>query len=113
MDIESIILFVPALILLIFLHVLLAKYRIHQWALRNQYKIIKCKLRLTNIGPFSYFGTSGGQYIFRIQGVDKQGDVKNGYARAGGFFFGLLRKRVEVKWDRSILGADQVFKIKP
>ena len=103
MDIKSLIPFALLFLLLILIHVLWAKYRIRQWALSNNYKINICKLRLLNIGPFSYFGTSGGQYIFKIEAVNNAGKTRTGYARAGGFFFGLLRKRVEVKWDKSIL----------
>ncbi|KPJ90957.1 MAG: hypothetical protein AMJ53_12600 [Gammaproteobacteria bacterium SG8_11] len=104
MDIKSAILFVSIFIIVIALHIAWAKHRINQWATRNDYKIIECKICLTNIGPFSYFGTSGGQSIFRIKAINGGGIVKKGYARAGGFFFGLLRKRVEVKWDKIPLG---------
>ena len=103
MDIKGLSLFLPVFIFVIILHVVWSKYRIKQWALRNDYTIYKCRLCLTNIGPFSYFGTSGGQSIFRIEALSKEGKLRQGYARAGGFFFGLLRKRVEVKWDKSIL----------
>jgi len=104
MDIKSLIPFALVFIFVIILHTVWAKYRINQWALRNNYKINKCKLCLTNIGPFSYFGTSGGQSIFRIEAISNEGKLRKGYARAGGFFFGLLRKRVEVKWDKIPLG---------
>ena len=90
-------------IVIIFVHVHWAKHRIKQWALRNNFVITKCKICLTNLGPFSYFGTSGGQSIFRIEAVTTDGKTRTGYARAGGFFFGLLRQRVEVKWDKSLL----------
>lgn len=104
MDINSFISFVLVFGLIITLHVFWAKQRIYQWALRNNLKINKCKWCLINIGPFSYFGTSGGQSIFKIEAMNKEGEVKMGYARVGGFFFGLLRKRVEVKWDKKNLG---------
>ena len=91
------------LIVIVALHVVWAKRRIAQWAKDNNYTVTKCKLCLFGIGPFSYFGTSGGQYIFRIEAMSSEGKVRSGYARAGGFFFGLLRSRVEVKWDRNIL----------
>ena len=84
-------------------HIVWAKYRINQWAQSENYTVTKCKICLVNIGPFSYFGTSGGQSVFRLEVINDKGDVKKGYARAGGFFFGLLRKRVEVKWDKSLL----------
>jgi hypothetical protein len=35
--------------------------------------------------------------------ISLDGKTRTGYARAGGFFFGLLRDRVEVKWDKSLL----------
>lgn len=90
-------------LVIIYLHTLWAKYRISQWALRNNCRITKCQLRLFNIGPFSYFGTSGGQYIFRIEAISFDGKTRTGYARAGGFFLGLLRSRVEVRWDKNPL----------
>ena len=104
MDIKSLIPFVLVFLIMIALHIAWAKYRIKQWAIRNSYKILKCKICLTNIGPFSYFGTSGGQSIFKIEAINNEGKVRKGYARAGGFFFGLVRKRVEVKWDKIALG---------
>lgn len=85
------------------LHITWAKRRIRQWAIRKNFKIIKCKICLINLGPFSYFGTSGGQSVFKIEAVSFDGKTRTGYARAGGFFFGLLRERVEVKWDKSLL----------
>lgn len=84
-------------------HIAWAKRRIRQWAARNNYTVLKCKICLINLGPFSYFGTSGGQSVFRLEAVNSEGNIRTGYARAGGFFFGLLRDRVEVKWDRSLL----------
>lgn len=100
MDVKSLILITPILLLIIVIHVAWAKVRINQWATRNKFKMIKCKLCLVDIGPFSYFGTSGGQSIFKIEVMNEQGEIRKGYARAGGFFFGLLRKRVEVKWNK-------------
>ena len=88
---------------ILYLHITWARHRIKQWAERNNYRITKCKMCLTNIGPFSYFGTSGGQSVFKIEAVNAEGKTRTGYVRAGGFFFGLLRKRVEVKWDKSVL----------
>ena len=84
-------------------HFVWAKRRINQWASRNNYNVLKCKICLINIGPSSYFGTSGGQSVFKIEVENHEGKIRTGYARAGGFFFGLLRERVEVKWDKSLL----------
>ena len=103
MDILSLIKVSLIFLLILGLHIVWAKYRIKQWARDNHYRINKCKLCIRNIGPFSYFGTSGGQSIFKIEAVNIEGKTRTGYARAGGFFFGLIRKRVEVKWDKSLL----------
>lgn len=103
MDTLSSIQFLLIFLAVIFLHVIWAKRRIKQWAIRNNYKIIKCKICLVNIGPFSYFGTSGGQSVFKIEILSDKNKTRTGYVRAGGFFFGLLRDRVEVKWDKSLL----------
>lgn len=101
MKLASLIQFALLFLTVVILHIVWAKHRIKQWAERNDYVITKCKICLTDIGPFSYFGTSGGQSVFKIEALNTEGEVKKGYARAGGFFFGLLRKRVEVKWDKS------------
>ena len=94
---------IAILIVLVAIHIKWAKKRIMSWALRNNYTIEKCSICLYDIGPFSYFGTSGGQYIFKIEAINIEGKRRTGYARAGGFFLGLLRNRVEVKWDKNIL----------
>lgn len=92
------------LFLIIFgIHVVWARRRIKQWAARNGYALLKCKICFVNIGPFSYFGTSGSQAVFRLEVMNKEGVVRKAYARAGGFLFGLLRDRVEVKWDKSLI----------
>jgi len=100
MDFVSVIKIAIVFTVLVYLHTLWAKRRIRQWAKRNDTRIIQCRLRLFDLGPFSYFSTSGGQSVFRIQAVDSTGKSRSGYARAGGYFFGLIRKRVEVKWDK-------------
>jgi len=103
MDMLSLIQISLVFLVILYLHIAWAKHRIKQWAQRSNFTINKCKICLVNIGPFSYFGTSGGQSIFKIEAVNAEGKIRTGYARAGGFFFGLLRKRVEVKWDNSLL----------
>jgi hypothetical protein len=100
MNPASLIQFVLLFLTVVILHIVWAKHRIKQWAERNDYVITRCRICLTDIGPFSYFGTSGGQSVFKIEALNTEGEAKKGYARAGGFFFGLLRKRVEVKWDK-------------
>lgn len=81
-------------------HVAWGKRRLKQWAGEHRLRIRSSRYCFVNIGPFSQFGTAAGQAIFRIEAEDGTGRVTTGYARSGGFFFGLLRRRVEVKWDK-------------
>lgn len=106
MNILSFIKFALIVAVLLYLHIQWAKYRINEWAKQNHYRITSCRFCFQRIGPFSYFGTSAGQYIFKIEAINPDGQIRTGYARAGGFFFGLLRKRVEVKWDKGILDLE-------
>lgn len=103
MNVLSILKIALILVVLLYFHISWAKYRIKEWARKNHYRITHCRFCFTNIGPFSYFGTSAGQYIFKIEAINAEGKIRTGYARAGGFIFGLLRKRVEVKWDKNLL----------
>jgi len=100
MDVLSIIPYAFFVVAIVYFHVAWAKRRLKQWADGRNYKILRCKLRLKNAGPFSYFTTSGSQYIFRIKVMDDKGNIRKGFARVGGYFFGLLRRQVEVKWDK-------------
>lgn len=101
MDIYSIIEISVIFFIVLTVHISWAKYRIKQWAKNNNYTIIRCNLCLINIGPFSYFGTSGGQSVFKIEIISHEGISKKGHVRIGGFFFGLIRNRIEVKWDNT------------
>lgn len=107
MDLQSVLKYTAIVILMVYLQTLWAKGLIRQWALNNDWEIIRCRLRLFRLGPFSYFGSSAGQYIFRIEAMNNGGTIRTGYARAGGFFFGLLRRRVEVRWDNHRLDVPQ------
>lgn len=76
MNLGSLLPYAVLFVLLTAAHVLWARYRIRQWGERNNYEITRCKLRLANVGPFSYFGTSGGQYIFRIEARSARGEIR-------------------------------------
>jgi hypothetical protein len=90
-------------LVLVSLHYLWARYRIRQWMEANGYTLKKCSMRVFRIGPFSYFATSGKQSVFRVEAVDSEGRVRTGYIRVGGFFLGLWQRRVDVRWDKSLL----------
>ena len=87
----------------IYVHTFWARFRIRQWMDHRGYRLTRCRLCFITIGPFSYFGTSGKQSVFKIEAVGSDGNRRTGYTRAGGFFLGLLQNRVQVKWDKSLL----------
>lgn len=68
-------------------HFIWAMHRVKQWASRNGFTLVKCKLCFANIGPFSYFGASGNQAVFRLEVMNKEGQIRKAYARTGGFIF--------------------------
>jgi len=83
-------------------HVAWGKRRLTQWASENKLQLMKSRYCFVNIGPFSQFVSAAGQAIFHIEVKDAAGKRMSGYVRTGGFFFGLLRRRIEVKWDKGL-----------
>jgi hypothetical protein len=54
-------------------------------------------------GPFTW-RSSKNQVVFRIEVQDRRGEVHNGYACVGGYFFGLLDPKVSIEWTGGSLG---------
>jgi hypothetical protein len=69
-----------------------------QWAERSGYRIVSREYRNVVTGPF-FWTSSEGQTVYRVTVEDRQGNRRSGWARCGGFFFGLLSDKVEVRWD--------------
>jgi hypothetical protein len=56
-------------------------------------------------GPF-FFTSSRGQVVYRITLRDKAGDEWTGWARCGGWFWGLMSNQVTVRLDEAPAKAD-------
>jgi hypothetical protein len=69
-----------------------------QLAQRNGYRLVSQEYRSFFKGPF-FWTSSRGQAVYYVTVEDKDGHRRSGWARCGGFFFGLLSDKVEVRWD--------------
>jgi hypothetical protein len=71
---------------------------LQKWADAHQYQILNKQLKLFRRGPF-FWTTSKNQVIYRVALQDTQGNVREAWARCGGFWMGLLSDKVDVRWD--------------
>ena len=46
-----------------------------------------------------FWNSSDGQRVYRVVVQDRDGRIRSGYVRCGGFWLGLLSDRVDVRWD--------------
>ena len=93
-----VILFVVLGIASLIFHFSRAKTMLERWAARNGLRLLEREARILARGPF-FLSTATGQEVFRILVQDQQGQVRRGYVRCGGFLFGMLSDRVDVRWD--------------
>ena len=71
---------------------------IETWARENGYRLLSSEYRWLAKGPY-FFRTSKGQTVYRVTVQDAQGRTRSGYVRCGGWMFGLLSDKVDVRWD--------------
>ena len=71
---------------------------LERWAARNGYRIVQKEIRHFRRGPY-FFTTSSGQQVYRVIVEDRDGYIRQGYVRCGGFFLGMLSDRADAQWD--------------
>lgn len=71
---------------------------LEQWAKDNGFEILSSEYRHLFRGPF-FWTTSKGQTVYYVRVRSHDGDERTGWVRCGGFFFGLLSDRAEVRWE--------------
>lgn len=69
-----------------------------RWAESNGYRLIDSERRWMRKGPF-FWRSSKGQTVFYVTVEDRQGHVRHGYVRCGGWLLGLLSDQATVEWD--------------
>ncbi len=90
---------VSAIVLMFVWHFTRAHSLLDQWALDNGFTIIHREHRSLRKGPF-FWTTSDHQAVYYIVVRDSKGIEHSGYARCGGWFWGMMRDKVDVRWDR-------------
>ncbi|MCC6675544.1 MAG: hypothetical protein IT436_00235 [Phycisphaerales bacterium] len=81
------------------LHMNRGRSLLDRWADENGYEILEADYRWMLRGPF-FFRSNDKNAVYRITVRDLEGDVRRGYARCGGFWFGMwLSPDVTVEWD--------------
>lgn len=72
---------------------------LQQWAMKNDYQIIRQEYRSFFKGPFFWTSTRG-QTVYYVVVEDSDGNRRSGWVRCGGWWLGLLSDNVEVRWEK-------------
>jgi len=68
------------------------------WAAQNGYEILQREFRYLRRGPF-FWTSSKGQTVYYVSVRDREGQVRFGFVRCGGWWLGLWSAKTEVRWD--------------
>lgn len=71
---------------------------LNRWAEENGYGIVSADYCWFRRGPL-FWTTSKGQTVYRVTVIDSKKQTRSGWARCGGFWWGLWSDRVDVRWD--------------
>jgi len=69
-----------------------------RWAQRNGCRILRAERRQLFRGPF-FWRSSKGQVVFRVIVRHRDGSLREGYVRVGGWLWGLFSDEAMVEWD--------------
>lgn len=73
--------------------------RLAAWAEANSLRLLRSEFRWFAKGPY-FWRSSKHQTVYRITVADDFGNIREGWARCGGWFFGLFTDHVDVRWDQ-------------
>jgi hypothetical protein len=72
-----------------------------QWADEQGFTILDSEYRNLFRGPF-FWTTSRGQTVYYVTVRDQQGTERSGWVRCGGWFWGLMTNKAEVRWENEV-----------
>ena len=75
-----------------------ARSLVRHWAIRNGFELLELEHRWLFTGPF-FWNHSRNQSIFRVRVRDRNGGLRLGWVRCGGFFTGVFTDEASVIWD--------------
>jgi hypothetical protein len=79
-------------------HLSRSRSLLEKWAAENGYKILHTEYRNLFRGPF-FWTSSKGQTVYYVKIRDREGNVRTGWVRCGGWWLGLLSDKTEVRWE--------------
>jgi hypothetical protein len=71
---------------------------LQQWSKEKGYRIVRQQERTFRKGPF-LLSSGSSQIVFRIEVLGRDGLMKGGWVRIGGFFWPTVEK-IDVHWDQ-------------
>jgi hypothetical protein len=78
-----------------------SRFILEHWADRQGFQILYSEYRNLFRGPF-FWTTSRGQTVYYVKVRDKRGIQRSGWVRCGGWLFGLMTDKAEVRWEEEI-----------
>jgi hypothetical protein len=85
-------------IVMVLWHYSRSRQVLENWASENDFTIVSSEYRNFLKGPF-FWTSSRGQTVYYVTVRTPDGQTRNGWVRCGGWFFGLLTDKAEVRWD--------------
>ena len=77
-----------------------AEEMLEEWANQNKFQIVKYEYRRLFKGPF-FWGSSRGQFVYRVTVTDSHGDTRVAWVRLGSWVWGVWKNQVQVIWDET------------
>ena len=71
---------------------------LENWAAANGLELLSRENCWFFKGPY-FLRSTRGQQVFKFQVKDREGRIRTGYARCGGFWFGTLSDAIDVTWE--------------
>jgi hypothetical protein len=75
-----------------------SRFVLGQWADKQGFQVLHSEYRYLFRGPF-FWTTSRGQTVYYVKVRDRRGTERSGWVRCGGWFFGLMTNKAEVRWE--------------
>jgi hypothetical protein len=71
---------------------------LNRWASDEGYEVLESESCWFLRGPF-FWTTSRGQRVYRVVVRTREGRVRQGWVRCGSFGWGILKDKVEARWE--------------
>jgi hypothetical protein len=80
--------------------------QLQRWASAHGLRIVAMSRAYIWHGPFMIW-SSRAQRVFTVSFADSKGNVRDAWARVGGWWMGTLTEQVDVRWRKPLRGTTQ------